>query len=93
MTAAINSEPEIASQIVEKEPQKFTTPFFFFFFNRRNEITRKQKPPRSMYTYQEGVQGQGQPEEVALKQGRNFIFLLVFLRKISIKNLRQFLHY
>lgn len=29
MTAAINSEPEIASQIVEKEPQKVDCTFFF----------------------------------------------------------------
>lgn len=28
MTAAINSEPEIASQIVEKEPQKVDRTFF-----------------------------------------------------------------
>lgn len=31
MTAAINSEPEIASQIIEKETQKVGHTFFFFF--------------------------------------------------------------
>lgn len=30
MTAAINSEPEIASRIVEKEPQKADHTSFFF---------------------------------------------------------------
>lgn len=39
-----------------------------------------------MYTYWEGVQGQGQPEEVGLKQGKNFIYLSSW---VSQRNLNQ----
>lgn len=46
MTAIINSETEIASQISYKEPKKGSVRGFF---NRRNEVIRKEKPPRSTY--------------------------------------------